>query len=231
MLCLGTMFQLDGGSHATLAYRTSQAWRKFWAHKELLMCKFVEPLVRVRLLEIVVKPCILWGLECGYLTEDNIEALKRTQISMCCIILNHRRQPGESRVEMFRRRRRLAGNFLRANGIFFWSDCCRHKLVSWAGHVWRHSVYRPGSFALLVLQWRDVQWWRQRQQTLPRGHSHENRHPVRFRARRFEDRVVKFFQDCRAKFPESCVGCSCWQDLASCKQSWAFLNSQLHFGG
>lgn len=164
---LGSHIQFDGGSHATFEHRIQQAWKKFWAHKELFLAVGISFANKASLLDVLIKPSILWGLECGYCTEDNASSVRRVQISMMAACCNLKRRLEESWADWFRRRRRHAAKQLDTLKAEPWDRAVKARQLQWAGHVDRHACYRADSLPLQTLEWLSLDEWRRVQLTLP----------------------------------------------------------------
>ena len=58
---LGTLVCLNGDTGPELDARVTKAWRAFWANAPFLLNPTVHPHRRLKLLESIVTPCVLWG--------------------------------------------------------------------------------------------------------------------------------------------------------------------------
>ena len=116
---LGTLVCLNGDNGPELDARVTKAWRAFWANAPLLNPR-VHPHRRLKLLESIVTPCVLWGAGALTATAQQLQRLDVTHRAMAASILRIRLKTGEPWVPWFRRSRREAGRALQGLGIALW---------------------------------------------------------------------------------------------------------------
>ena len=71
---------------------------------------------------------------------------------------------------------------LKTMGVPLWSQTLKHRVLAWSHKVANEC---PSSYLTRVSRWRNLAWWRKRQQTIA-AHETGLRHPARFTPRRWE---------------------------------------------
>ena len=89
MKILGIMISGNGRSYHDVQHRVSKASGAFWSLKHIFLNHFVDPVVRLKALEVFVKPVLLHGAGCWTPTKADLEECYRLhnevgQENSCC---------------------------------------------------------------------------------------------------------------------------------------------------
>ena len=95
MKILGSMISGDGKSKVDIEYRIGKAWKAFWLQKGKCCNQLVDPAVRIRALEVFIKPVLMYASGSWTPTADDLQSLLSCHLQMCRIILGSKPRPGE----------------------------------------------------------------------------------------------------------------------------------------
>ena len=110
-------------------------------------------------------------------------------VSMASAIIGRRRASGDSWLDWYMRSRREARKVFKSMGILLWSQILKLRVLSWSHQVANKC---PSSYLARLSRWRNLAWWRRRQETIAAKET-GLRHPARFTPRRWEQAVVSFW--------------------------------------
>ena len=189
LVMLGAHIPFWGNNEAEVNTRLSGAWKCFFLHSSMLLCPDAPYPSRLRVLASTVTPVVLWALETAALTKKALKDLDVAHVSMASAIIGRRRASGESWLGWYKRRRREARTVLKSMGILLWSQILKLRVLSWSHQV---ANKRPSSYLARVSRWRNLAWWRRRQEAIA-AKGTGLRHPARFTLRRWEQAVVFFW--------------------------------------
>ena len=136
----------------------SKAWAGFWLQKQTLLNPHVDPLIRIKALDVWIKPTLLYGSGAWTPTKADLEKLLQTHKAMIYKIISVRRLTDEAWLDYLSRRHRRARAILFANQIFTWDICALKSIHSWAGHIARYEKYDALRFSYITTRWRDSQY-------------------------------------------------------------------------
>lgn len=165
LLVLGSFISYDRPQRHALPARLQAAWLRWSQIRGQVGCRHSTLKSRVRLIDAVILPTLLWGLETVPLSQTDRRRLDEVQRRMVGRALLVGRRPQELLTDFLRRRERcISGAITRpARGI--WSELCRFRTFTFAGHVARLSP--ADHMAAQTLAWRSDQWWATYKEALP----------------------------------------------------------------
>ena len=189
LVMLGAHIPFWGNNEEEVNARLSSAWKCFFLHSPMLLCPDAPFPERLRILASTVTPVVSWGLETAALTKKGQKDLDVAHVSMVSAIIGRRRAPGEPWLAWYKRRRREARKVLGTMGLLLWSQTLKLRVLAWSHKVANKC---PSSYLAKVSLWRNLAWWRQRQQAIA-AQEKGLRHPARFTPRRWEQAVVTYW--------------------------------------
>jgi len=155
--CLGTELSFDNRCGLEFSNRVTRAWRAFWANKHYFLCRDVDIVIRIRLLNILVAPVLFWASGAWHLTRVQLRKLCTVQSKMILKMMGGKKCPAQTMEEYMAGRYR-AVNFLRTKaGVDTWSVRALGSYIRWAGHVARLRKYDASRTTLRVLHYRNIE--------------------------------------------------------------------------
>eukprot|EP00975_Prorocentrum_lima_P055682 11673444-Prorocentrum_lima.AAC.1 len=91
--------------------------------------------VRLKLLDLMLRPACLWGLDVLMLCKSHRIRLTTLQATMGCLLAWCGKRPSENSIEYFRRRRRVCKARLLAAGVADWGERLQFQQAAWAHQV------------------------------------------------------------------------------------------------
>lgn len=138
-----------------LTHRLRSAWKAYAGTRPQLQV-YNQPIrLRLALLDAVVLPSLLWGLESLWLTlpdRGRLHAAQRTIVARCIRIFA---KPAEPRDEFLRRGERVVTRWIRHACRGRWDEIQRYRCLNFYGHVVRSS---DAHVVERALRWRGVRW-------------------------------------------------------------------------
>ena len=119
---LGTLFPLNGNTHAEFQERLSAGWAKFYSIKRLLLKRDANEQQRLRLFNATVSKTVLWCSESWKLTVAEKKTLRATQRSMLRKMVGPRRRPDDDYISWIKRATKIADEKARAAGVQCWCE-------------------------------------------------------------------------------------------------------------
>lgn len=140
-----------------LTHRLRFAWKSYAAIRPQLQM-FDQPLrLRLQLLDAVVLPSLMLGLQRVWLCRPErgrIRAFQRTVVARCIRLFP---RPDETWEQFFRRRERVTTKWITVAPRGRWGQLQRYRFLTFFGHAARLSDdHLLGD----VLRWRSDSWWR-----------------------------------------------------------------------
>jgi hypothetical protein len=139
---LGRRLGFQDFHDSEIDHRIAKAWAKFHKFKSELCCKAIPIKDRLRLLDAVITPSVLYGSSCWTMTCDRERKLRSTQRRMLRLICQTWRMKecngdAEAWVEWIRRATHKAEELMSIVGMESWITSQKRKKWRWAGHVAR----------------------------------------------------------------------------------------------
>lgn len=165
MTALGSQITVDKQQWDALPTRCKAAWLK-WAHICGQLNNRLNPVkARMALLDAVILPTLLWGLETIHLSKMERKRIVAIQRVVVHRVLRLPQRPRETLEEFVRRRERSCTTTIRKCARGDWGKIQRYRVFTFAGHVARlgPSIH----LAAAVLDWGSDRWWSVYKTTLP----------------------------------------------------------------
>lgn len=235
---LGSSASVEDPTSTAVSHRLRSAWKACVGIRPQLQIYAQPVCLRLALLEAVVLPSLLWGLECLWLTLPDIgclRAVRRTLVARCIRILA---KPAQPREEFLRRRERVVTRWIKQACRGRWDEIQRYRCLKFFGHAVRSSDEHVVERAL---RWCGVRCW-QRYTTHHRtkwGGQQGRRPADQGNSVHMESRIQWYFMR-YATLPEfSAVRerlkvarpLSCWMDLAYHREEYRAFTKWAGFGG
>lgn len=155
---MGSSISAKGSASDAISHRLKCAWKAYTGMRPQLQV-FGQPLrMRLQLLDAVVLPSLLWGLETLWLCRPErgrIRAFERTVVARCIRFFV---RPSETREQFCRRRVRVTTKWIRVAMRGQWDQLQRYRFLNYYGHAMRLSdEHLLGE----VSRWRSDAWWRE----------------------------------------------------------------------
>lgn len=148
----------------TIAHRLRAAWKAWSGVRNQVRAPRISFDLPAQLLEGVVLPSLLWGMESLSLTRPQRDKLSTIQRVMLGRMLHLFQRPREARDAFFRRRERCISAAIKQHCRAEWGRLQRFRFLTFAGHIQRttdeHDVRR-------IVTWRDSRWWETYRSSLP----------------------------------------------------------------
>lgn len=165
MTVLGSEVSFTPSQPEALPARLKRVWHTFSLIRAQLQLRAAPIRARVQLLDAVLLPTKLYGMETVHTTTGmrrKVDATQRTLIGRLLLVL--RRPTGELQA-YFRRRERLITTTLAKHARGIWSQLWRCRQLTFLGHVVRLRPYEH--LSARVQQWRGSRRWAIYRRTLP----------------------------------------------------------------
>ena len=150
MLLLGSMISGSGKTQADTDHRISKAWGAFWLNKDKLLCREVDPAIRLRALNAFVGTTLLYGSASWTPTKSELQRVHTTHMKMSRLILGSKHVPGEQYHEYLIRTAARIKTLQQSSNILPWDVAVLYNIHAWAGHVARYTTYRPARWSALA---------------------------------------------------------------------------------
>ena len=205
---------ISGASRTSLDVecRISSAWKAFHAHRDRFLNKQVDASIRIKALDILVAPVLLYGAGSWTLTKADLEKIHQAHKNMCARILSMQALDGEAWLDFLSRRSRRIKNLWRMLHIVPWDKLVLQKIHSWAGHIARYELHNPDRLLNIVCRWKDSQFISEK-----RALSYDGRRLYRGHRRppwRWEQPFFTFYNSTfSGDFPT-------WRKLAQNERTW-----------
>ena len=219
---LGSWVSFTGSCQPEYRARHSAAWSSFFKHKNMFCHKEVSYKQKLHLLQLIIRPCVLWAVCTLTLTQKFLRSLDVLQISMITIMTRRARDHtnAEGWLEWYINTRREAKNLLLRYNYRPWSSDAQFFYFCWAGHLARLPEHRA---AAMAHRYRNLLWWRHRQDIIELFGGHLGRHPAVFNTRgRWEARLARVTSHpaCKRIYNASFES---WYDLAQDRELWKLM--------
>lgn len=164
LLVLGSYVSHDRTQRHAFPARLQAAWLRWSQVRRQVGCRH-SPKSRILLVEFVILPTLLWGLETVPLSQTERRRLDGVQRRMVGRALLIGRRSGELLEDFFRRRERCISGAIRRHTRGLWSELCHCRMFTFAGHAARLAPAEHMSAQTLA--WPSDQWWSGYKETLP----------------------------------------------------------------
>ena len=156
---LGTKITADLCIDAEVDHRIRKAWNYFWAQQSIFLNKHALIKYRIKLWHKTIALSALWCTETLDLSPQNLEKFDRMQTQMFASMLRIRRRwdIGETWIEWFRRKNRVARQFAETEYMGTMSSRILQKHWNSAGHV---ACLPQDRIALRATTWVSQEWKR-----------------------------------------------------------------------
>ena len=154
---LGRRF--GGGGDEALQARIQAAWGQFWRHKAALLEQGVPQVTRLKLLDVLVAPVLLFACESLEQTRQQLDQIRKTRRQMQKRVLGWRFIGGGGADDeeplgydaWIQHATSKLEEMVDVRGLKRWEENAINAKWRWAGHVLRRLGDRP---VLQVLTWR-----------------------------------------------------------------------------
>ena len=212
MKILGSQITGNARSSEDTRESISKAWRAFWAMKGKFCNDLVDPSIRIKALEVFIRPVLLYAAGSWTPSKSDLQALRACHLQMSRVIIGRRRCSQEPWHEYLQKVACRSRKIWKMIGVKSWDEACLLQVHRWAGHVARYAVSDPDRWPYLLLCWRDSSYIDRRRScsssgtTLGRGHQ---RPPWRW------DHHIHHF------YRTNSLGLRCeWREKARDKAKW-----------
>ena len=152
---LGTIFTLNGNTHAEFQARLDAGWSKFFSLKRLLLKRDADVRKRLKLFNATISKTVLWCAESWKLTVEEKKRLRATQRSMLRKMVCPNRRPDEDYISWIKRATKKAEEKARAAGVGCWVEAFLTAKWRWAHKIMNMALDRWTS---RTTKWRDSHW-------------------------------------------------------------------------
>lgn len=156
MTVLGSCVTAEAHADKTIQERIRRAWHAWSQVRAQCTNNRISLAARARLLDAVVLPTLLWGLETLSLTRAQRKWLNTLQRAMLQSAMRLPRRPEETEEAYCRRRERITTARIKDSMRSPWGQTQRFRHFMFMGHVARMGASR---LAFVVLRWRGLPWW------------------------------------------------------------------------
>ena len=213
MRILGAFVQGSGKSNADIDARIANAWSAFWAQREIFLNRHVDVSVRIKALDVLVQPVLLYAAGSWTPTRADLGRIFQVHMRMCKKILRSQKRPGEEWVDFqIRTSSRIRKIWFKCS-LQAWDHACLQRIHSWAGHVARYEAYDPLRWTSVLSRYRDSEYI-----NVCRAQSSDGRHLNRGHARpvwRWEQHFCLYYKRSQPNF-----GYPTWRRKASDEEAW-----------
>ena len=189
MRILGRIFKLTDNTSQDITAKIGTAWSKYHRLKHILRARTALD-HRLRILKACIIQSLLWSCESWHITRKNLQRIRGAEMAMLRSMIP---PPQNSHPDM------TTSQKIEEHKAHIRSILQKHKYISadrtwvkryhgWAGHI---SRLPPQRWARQMLEFKNVAWWRQQQQT-DTGHRHTK---TRGNISRWENALVRYHQD------------------------------------
>ena len=213
MNILGSLVTGAGKSAADIDNRVAKSWAAFWAQKQIFLNKHVDAATRIRALNILILPVLLYSAGSWTPTKADLSKLALLHMKLCKRILMSKLQPEESWVDYQMRMSHRVRAIWRMLSIKQWDHVCLERIHCWAGHLARFDTYDPLRLPAVLSKYRDSQFL-----ATKKAQSCDGRHLFRGHCRpawRWEQHLYLFYNGACKQF-----GTPTWRIHASNRQAW-----------
>lgn len=165
MLVMGSFISYDRPQRLALPARLQAAWLRWSQIRGQVGCRHSTLKSKIRLIDAVILPALLWGLETVPLSQPDRRRLDGVQRRMVGRALLVGRRPQELLPDFFRRRERCISGAIRRHARGIWSELSRFRTFTFAGHVARLAP--ADHMAAQTLACSSDQWWEKYKEALP----------------------------------------------------------------
>ena len=216
--CLGVLLSPSGSTETAIEYRITAGQQHYWARSDQVTCRAVPKRARVSRLYQTVGSTILWGAGGWIPTAKLLSRLESLELSLLRRIIAHPRG-SDGFVAYMKKSALAARRALERFGQTGLAAMVFSKIFGWAGHLARLQRDTP---VARVLRFRNLQWWRDMQASMPRldpSNTTSWRHHRPGRFPRWEDLLERF--------------CPEWLFVAQDREQWRklmprFVSASLH---
>jgi hypothetical protein len=212
---LGAWITFDNKFNVEISYRIQQSWKAVHSHRDLFTNTKASITKRLELLNKVVVPSILWGANSWNPTKKYLQQIRITQNKMIRAMLKLKVQKGEDPGDYVYRVNCKIKSMKEYGEQEHWDQTLMKYHFRFMGHIVRMKLYDNTRLALLVANYKDLEWIRGYEEA--RG---QQGHGRRLHVWRLEAKIWKYFN----RKP--------WKEIARDRQEWtthlekfAYLNT------
>lgn len=168
MTVLGSEISFNTNQPEALPARLKIVWHTFSLIRSQLQMRVAPIRARMQLLDAVILPTLLYGMETVHTTtvmRRTMDATQRTLVGRILLVL---RKPTEALHEYLKRRQRLISATIAKHARGMWSQLWRYRQLTFLGHIVRLRPY--DHLSARVQQWRGSRCWAIYRRMLPPGH-------------------------------------------------------------
>ena len=210
---MGTVMTMNNNCTKEVDNRISEAWKVFYQHRKVLMCRKGSLRQKLSLLERWVLPALTYNIGTLNLTQRHLQRIRRTEATMQRRVCRWK-FPESLLQGLVGTDAERAANYMQLVTIRLmslrekwslerWDMVVLSRVYDWAGHVARFQKWAPERYALRALLFRDIPYLKR----LESEYGHQM-HYRKFKVWRWEQQFVRFFG----------LG---WKDLAISSETWA----------
>lgn len=165
MTVLGSVVTKEHEPSVPLAARLKAAWLKYSKVRVQLQHRYTPLALRVKLMDSILTPTVLWGLETVRLPKTQrrtIDAFQRHVMARMVLVA---RKASESMEVFMRRRERVVTTTVKKHSRGIWGQIQQYRLFTSHGHLARSQS--ACHMSAQSLMWRGPRWWSVYRQRLP----------------------------------------------------------------
>ena len=152
---LGSIITGDGRTEKDLDSRLTKAWTAFYGLKKIFLNELVDPKLRMRALDVFIRPILTYGAESWIPSKNDLEKIRVCQLSMGRMICSFKVRPDEEHYQAIMRSTSRVDRIMETARLQPWHHFVLGKIHKWAGHIARYQTYAPQRLALETLWWRN----------------------------------------------------------------------------
>ena len=153
MKILGVTFAMTDTQPFAVECRQQATWANFRMRRSLFTQRSICRFSRLRMLDLVLRPTLLWGLTVMSLRGSELERIRKTMMSLICYAVGLQKHKSEDWHSWTRRRRVDQVVWARAANMVRWDQAACRFFWLWAGHVARMPVNWPASLCFFWKGW------------------------------------------------------------------------------
>lgn len=199
IIVLGSKITSPPSQEPVVSHRLHAAWKAYMGIKSQLMMKHTPHHQKLALMDAVLLPSLLWGMESVAMLKPQRRRLDAFQRTIVGRMLRVAQRGREERSHFFRRRERCITAAIQRYARGHWGgETQKYRYFNFRGHVERmgphHDVQR-------VTRWRNDEWWETYKVGLPAktGGQQERRPPDRSNPCREEAPLRKALQNAMSR--------------------------------
>ena len=157
MKILGSMISGSSNDSIDIEKRISNAWKAFYAQKDVFLNHRIDPAIRIGSLETLISPVLLYGAGSWHPTLADLDHLHQVHKQMSIKVLALKVKEGEDWLDFLSKRSRRVKAIWTALNIKAWNVVALQRAHQWAGKIARYESQSPDYLPHVTSRWKDSQ--------------------------------------------------------------------------